>query len=117
MIIFVRSFVILNLEIRSSSFSLSSIFQNCEHTSKDNRSLKYFVLLQYAVCRSPDHFPPGFLCSPDHPEVVGAVRQAALARQPGHVPLGPRQGQGELEGGRNQFCHQKDIEIMLYPPS
>ena len=69
--------------------------------------LTFDCFLQKTIYRSSNHLPPRVLRSPDHPEVVGAVQQAALARQPRHVPLRPGQGQDRVSG--EEGCHG-DIE-------
>ena len=80
-------------------------------------------LFQEAICRCPDHFPSWFLRPFDHPKVVGAVRQAALARQPRHVPPGPREGEvgrdpggPEVRGGGGDEEHRDETRPALLHP-
>ena len=80
------------------------------------------LYFQEAICRRPDNFSSWFLRPFDHQEVVGAVRQAALARQSRHVPPGPRQGvarrhhEGEDQGGGGDEAHRDQARASLLHP-
>ena len=76
--------------------------------SKLNQLLSDAIyIFQKTIHRSSNNIPPRVLRPPDHQEVVGAVPQAALARQHRHVPLRPGQGQDRVP--REEGCHG-DIE-------